>query len=101
MVTPMIDISQLVVSIDTQRNGEAVLIRPQLQSPTPLTLQYRMSVRQSSSNGTSSISQSGDLQSGTSSSVVQISLPSGATCQIHLEVLQDNQLLKQLDRDCE
>lgn len=101
MVTPMIDISQLVVSIDTQRNGEAVLIRPQLQSPTPLTLQYRLSVRQTSSNGTLSSSQSGDLQSGVASSFVQISLPSGATCQIRLEVLQDNQLLKQLDRDCE
>ncbi|MFG0466111.1 curli-like amyloid fiber formation chaperone CsgH [Pseudomonas putida] len=97
----MIDISQLVVSIDTQRNGEAVLIRPQLQSPTPLTLQYRLSVRQTSSNGTLSTSQSGDLQNGVASSFVQISLPSGATCQIRLEVLQDNQLLKQLDRDCE
>ena len=97
----MIDISQMVVSLDTQRHGETVLISPQLQNPTPLTLQYRLSVRQSSSNGTSSINQSGDLQSGSSSSVVQISLPSGATCQIHLEVLQDNQLLKQLDQDCE
>lgn len=97
----MIDISQMVVSIDTQRQGETVLISPQLQNPTPLTLQYRLSVRQSSNNGTSSINQSGDLQSGSSSSVVQISLPSGATCQIHLEVLQDNQLLKHVDQDCE
>lgn len=97
----MIDISQMVVSLDTQRHGETVLISPQLQNPTPLTLQYRLSVRQSSSNGTSSINQSGDLQSGVSSSVVQISLPSGATCQIHLEVLQDNQLLKQLDSACD
>lgn len=101
MVTPMIDISQLVVSIDTQRNAEAVLISPLLQSPAPLTLQYRLSVRQTSINGTSSISQSGDLHSGVASSVVQISLPSGATCQIHLQVLQDNQVLKQLERDCE
>lgn len=96
----MIDVSELVVSIDTQRHGETVLIQPQLESPTPLTLQYRLTIRQSSARGTSSINQSGDLQSGRSSSVVSMSLPSGATCEVHLDVLHDNQVLKQVDSSC-
>ncbi len=97
----MIDISQLSLSIDAQRHGEAVLIRPQLQSPTPLTLQYRMTVRQSSASGTSSINQSGDLQSGAAGSLVTLSMPSGASCQVHLQVFQDDKLLKEADSDCE
>lgn len=96
----MIDAAQLVVSIDTQRHGEAVLIRPQLHSATPLTLQYRMTVRRSSINGTSSINQSGDLQSDTAGSVISLSMPAGSSCQVHLDVYQDDRLIQQIESDC-
>lgn len=96
----MIDVAQLILSIDAQRHGEAVQIRPQLQSPTPLTLQYRMTVRQSSASGTSSINQSGDLQSGGTGSLVTLSLPTGASCQVHLQVFEGDKLLKEADSDC-
>jgi len=96
----MIDISQLSVSIDAQRQGEAVLIRPRLQNPTPLTLQYRMTVSQRSANGTSSVNQSGDLQTGNTGSLISLSMPVDATCQVHLEVFQGDQLVKTADSDC-
>lgn len=96
----MIDISQLSVSIDAQRQGEAVLIRPRLKNPTPLTLQYRMTVSQRSASGTSSINQSGDLQSGNNASLISLSMPADATCQVHLEVFQDERLVKTVDSDC-
>lgn len=97
----MIDVSQVIVSVDAQRQGEAVVIRPQLQSPTPLTLQYRMTVRQSSGNGTSSVDQSGDLQSGAEgASVIRLSMPANASCQVHLEVFQGDMLVKAVDSDC-
>ncbi|MCD5995615.1 hypothetical protein KDX38_18550 [Pseudomonas sp. CDFA 602] len=97
----MIDVSQVVIAVDTQRVGESIIIRPMLQSPSALTLQYRMTVRQSSSNGTSSINQNGELHSGTDASVVQLSMPAGASCQVHLEVFQDDTLLKQVDSACD
>ena len=96
----MIDISQLSVSIDAQRQGEAVLIRPRLQSPTPLTLQYRMTVSQRSASGTSSVNQSGDLQTGNTGSLISLSMPVDAICQVHLEVFQGDQLVKTADSDC-
>ncbi|WNW14397.1 curli-like amyloid fiber formation chaperone CsgH (plasmid) [Pseudomonas sp. DTU_2021_1001937_2_SI_NGA_ILE_001] len=98
----MIDLAQLVVSLDTQRVGDMLQIRPHLESPPALTLQYRLTVRQNGPAGTSSLSQSGELHSGeTSSALVQLSLPPGATCLAHLDLLQDGQLLKQLDGPCE
>lgn len=97
----MIDVSQLAVTIQTQRNGEAVLIRPHLQSPTPLTLQYSMTISQNSHAGTSSISQSGELQSDTPAGLVQLSMPSGARCMVHLEVFQYDRLIKAVDSTCE
>ena len=96
----MIDISQLSVSIDAQRQGEAVLIRPRLQNPTPLTLQYRMTVSQRSASGTSSVNQSGDLQTGNTGSLISLSMPIDAICQVHLEVFQGDQLVKTADSDC-
>ncbi|KFE57035.1 curli-like amyloid fiber formation chaperone CsgH [Pseudomonas syringae] len=96
----MIDLSQLIVSIDAQRQGEVVLIRPQLQNPTPLTLQYRMTVSQRSASGTSSVNQSGDLQSGNNGSLISLSMPADATCQVRLEVFQDDRLVKTADSDC-
>ncbi|SQF99762.1 Uncharacterised protein [Paucimonas lemoignei] len=96
----MIDISQLSVSIDAQRQGEAVLIRPRLQNPTPLTLQYRMTVSQRSASGTSSVNQSGDLQTGNTGSLISLSMPVDAICQVHLEVFQGDQLVKTADSDC-
>lgn len=96
----MIDISQLSVSIDAQRQGEAVLIRPRLQNPTPLTLQYRMTVSQRSASGTSSVNQSGDLQTGSTGSLISLSMPVDAICQVHLEVFQGDQLVKTADSDC-
>lgn len=96
----MIDTSQLVVSIDTQRQGEMMLIRPQLRSSTPMTLQYRMTVRRRSANGTSSIDQSGDLHSDSAGSLISLSMPAGASCQVHLEVFQDDRLIQQVESDC-
>ncbi|WP_296187324.1 curli-like amyloid fiber formation chaperone CsgH [Pseudomonas sp. UBA1879] len=97
----MIDLSQLVVAIDTHREGTAVLIRPHIENPTPLTLRYHMAVNQSSAAGTSSISQQGDLQTGASSSVVRLSIPPEAACTIHLDVFQDGVLVKSLDKSCD
>ncbi|MDB6048708.1 MAG: hypothetical protein JWR17_1454 [Pseudomonas sp.] len=95
------DFSQLAVSIDTQRNGAIVMIRPHMENPTPLTLQYRLTVRQSGAGGNSFINQQGDIQSGAPSSSVRLSLPAGATCQVHLEVLQEKTLIKQVEGSCE
>jgi hypothetical protein len=97
----MMDVSQLAVSIDTQRNGAIMMIRPHIDNPTPLTLQYRLTVRQRSAGGNSSINQQGDIQTGISSASVRLSLPAGATCQIHLEVFQQNALLREVEGSCE
>ncbi|MFJ3486811.1 curli-like amyloid fiber formation chaperone CsgH [Pseudomonas sp. NPDC090202] len=97
----MIDLSQLIVAIDTHREGTAVLIRPHIENPTPLTLRYRMAVRQRSSAGTSSISQQGDVQTGTTPAFVRLSIPPEAECQIHLELFQDGVLIKTLDQNCD
>ena len=96
----MIDVSQLVVSIDAHRQGQAVLIRPMLHNPMPLVLHYRLTVRQSSAAGTSSIDQSGDLQSGTASSVISLSLPAGASCRAYLQVFDNDRLVREVDSDC-
>ena len=97
----MMDFSQLAVSIDTQRNGGVVMIRPHIENPTPLTLQYRMTVSQSSAAGNSTINQQGDIQNGTPSSSVRLSLPAGATCQVRLEIFQNETLVKEVVDACE
>lgn len=97
----MMDFSQLAVSIDTQRNDGIVLIRPRMENPTPLTLQYRMTVTQHSVGGDSTINQKGEIQSGAPSSSVRLSLPAGATCQVHLEVFQQDRLVKAIEGSCE
>lgn len=97
----MIDFSQLAVSIDTHREGAAVLIRPHIENPVPLTLHYRLSVSQRSAAGTSNINQQGDIATGASFSTVRLSLPSGATCVVRLEVLQDDVTVKAVEQRCE
>ncbi|WP_040259302.1 curli-like amyloid fiber formation chaperone CsgH [Pseudomonas massiliensis] len=97
----MIDYSQLAVSIDTQRDGGIVVIRPHLENPTPLTLRYQLKVSQSSSGGTSEIVQGGELQSGSAGSIVHLSLPEGAVCKVHLSVFDQQALVKAVDRQCE
>lgn len=97
----MIDFSQLVVAIDTQRDGAAVMIRPYIENPTPLTLRYRMAVGQASAAGTSSINQEGELQTGAAPSFVRLSLPPGATCLVHLEVFEQGVLVKAVERNCD
>jgi hypothetical protein len=96
----MMDFTQLVVTVDAQRNGSTVVIRPHLENPAPLTLHYRMTVRQTSDQGTSAIDQQGDLQSGVAASSVSLSLPAEATCQAHLEVFDRTTLIKSVDSDC-
>ena len=96
----MMDFSQLTVSIEMQRNAGIVMIRPHIENPTPLSLQYRMTVRQSSSNGSAGIRQQGEVQSGVSSNGVSLSMPEGATCQVHLEIFQNDTLLKEIDSSC-
>jgi hypothetical protein len=97
----MIDYSQLAVSIDTQRDGGIVVIRPHLENPTPLTLRYQMKVSKSSSGGTSEILQGGELQSGIEGSIVRLSLPEGAVCNVRLQVFDHQALVKAVDRQCE
>jgi len=97
----MIDYSQLAVSIDTQRDGGVVEIRPRLENPTPITLRYQMKVSQSSSGGTSEILQGGELRSGAAGSIIRLSLPAGAMCNVHLQVFDQQALLKAVDRQCE
>ncbi|MDB5983442.1 MAG: Uncharacterized protein JWQ69_4457 [Pseudomonas sp.] len=96
----MMDFSQLAVSIDMQRDGGIVMIRPHIENPTPLSLHYRMAVQQSSSSGTSGIHQKGEVQSGVPGNSVSLSMPAGATCQVHLEVFQNDTLLKAIDASC-
>lgn len=96
----MMDFTQLVVTVDAQRSGSAVVIRPHLENPAPLTLQYRMTVRQDSAQGTSAINQQGDLQNGVAANSVSLNLPAEATCQVHLEVFDRTTLIKAVDSDC-
>lgn len=97
----MIDYSQLAVSIDTQRDGGVVVIRPHIENPAPLTLRYQMKVSQSSTAGTSEIFQGGELQSGVEGSVIRLSLPEGAVCRVQLSVFDQQALVKAVDRPCE
>lgn len=94
------DFSQLTVSIDAQRNGAMVIIRPRIENPAPLTLQYHMTVRQSSANGTSSINQQGDVQTGVAANSVSLSIPTDGTCRVHLQVFEQARLLKEIDSAC-
>jgi hypothetical protein len=96
----MMDVSQLAVSIDMQRTGAIVMIRPHIENPTPVSLQYRMVVQQSSASGNSGIHQEGEVHSGVLGNSVSLSMPSGATCQVHLEVFQNDTLLKAIDGSC-
>lgn len=96
----MIDISHLVVSIDTQRDGAAVIIRPHVESPMPLSLRYQLTVRQQGAAGTSSVSQQGEVQSGQATALVRLSLPPGTACLAHLEVFQEGLLIKEVEKDC-
>ena len=96
----MMDFSQLAVTIDAQRHGAVVVIRPHIENPVPLTLQYRMTVQQSSANGTSSINQQGDVQSGVPANTVTLNMPADATCNVHLQVYRDNYLIKEVDSAC-
>lgn len=98
----MMDFSHLAVTIDTHRNGEMVLIRPHIDNPQPLTLQYRLQVRQSGANGESTISQRGEVQSGVASGTsISMTVPAGADCVVHLEVFQDDTLVKAVQRTCD
>ncbi|MFF7709953.1 curli-like amyloid fiber formation chaperone CsgH [Pseudomonas sp. NPDC007930] len=97
----MIDYSHLAVFIDSQRDGAAVIIRPRLANPQPLALRYRMTVTQQSSAGTSNIAQGGELRSDASAGSVRLSVPAGATCQVHLEVFDEDRLIKALEAPCE
>lgn len=96
----MMDFTQLVVTVDAQRSGSTMVIRPHLENPAPLTLQYRMTVRQISAQGTSAIDQQGELQNGVAANSVSLTLPDEATCQVHLEVFDRATLIKAVDTDC-
>jgi hypothetical protein len=96
----MMDFSQLAVSIDLQRDHGTVMIRPHIENPVPLSLQYRMAVQQVSASGTSGIHQQGDVQSGVPANSVRLTMPAGATCLVHLEVFQNDTLLKAVDASC-
>ncbi|MCF7535316.1 curli-like amyloid fiber formation chaperone CsgH [Pseudomonas petrae] len=91
---------KLVVTVDAQRSGSTAVIRPHLENPAPLTLQYRMTVRQISAQGTSTINQQGDLQNGVPANSVSLNLRAEATCQVHLDVFDQSTLIKALDSDC-
>lgn len=96
----MMDFSQMAVSIDMQRQGASVMIRPHIENPTPVSLQYRMLVKQISVNGNSEINQAGDVQSGVAGNTVSLNIPEGADCRVHLEIYQHDTLIKAVDRSC-
>ena len=96
----MMDFTQLVVTVNAQRTGSTVVIRPHLENPAPLTLYYRMTVRQISAQGTSAINQQGDLQNGIAANSVSLNLPAEATCQVHLEIFDRTTLIRGVDSDC-
>lgn len=96
----MMDFSQLAVTIDTWHTAGTVVIRPHIENPFPLTLQYRMTVMQSSAQGTSSINQQGDVQTGVLANTVTLSLAADASCQVRLQVLEGDVLLKQVEAPC-
>lgn len=97
----MIDFSQLALAIDAERVGSAVLIRPRIDNPTPLTLDYRLTVTQVSNGYNSRINQGGEITTGSVPSTVRITLQAGGSCQAHLEVFQAQTLIKSLDRNCD
>lgn len=96
----MVDYSQLAVAIDTEYQDTAVLIRPRIDNPVPLTLRYRLTISQTQNGNTSNIKQQGDLQTGVASSSVQLGLPGNGTCLVHLEVFDADTPIKSVDRDC-
>ncbi len=96
----MMDVSQLAVSIDIQRTDGIVMIRPHIENPTPVSLHYRMAVQQNSASGNAGIHQQGEVHSGVLGNSVSLSMPSGATCQVHLEVFENDTLLKAIDGSC-
>ncbi|WP_219859003.1 curli-like amyloid fiber formation chaperone CsgH [Pseudomonas entomophila] len=96
----IMDYSHLTVSIDTERSDNAVLIRPRIDNPVPLTLGYRMTIRQDRGGNTSSIDQQGQLQTGQASSSVRLGWVDGGSCSVHLEVFADQTLITAIDRDC-
>nr|WP_224789748.1 hypothetical protein [Pseudomonas fluorescens] len=94
------DYSQLAVAIDTEYRDTAVLIRPRIDNPVPLTLGYRLTISQTMGGNTSRINQQGELHTGEASSSVRLSLPGGGTCLVHLEVFEQDTLIKTVERDC-
>ncbi|GEM_PF-955599 len=96
----IMDYSQLAVAIEAEHTDTAVLIRPRIDNPVPLTLRYRLTVSQVSGGNTSSINQQGQLRSGEVSSTVQLSLPEHGHCLARLEVFDEQALIKTVDRDC-
>lgn len=96
----MVDYSQLAVAIDTEYRNTAVLIRPRIDNPVPLTLGYRLTISQTRDGNTSNIKQQGELQTGVASSSVQLGLPGNGTCLVHLEVFDTQTLVKSVDRAC-
>ncbi|HKS12103.1 MAG TPA: curli-like amyloid fiber formation chaperone CsgH [Pseudomonas sp.] len=94
------DYSQLAVAIDTEYRDTAVLIRPRIDNPVPVTLGYRLSIRQTMGGNTSQINQQGELHTGEASSSVRLSLPENGTCRVHLEVFEEDTLITSVERDC-
>ena len=96
----MIDLSQLAVSIDMQRHGGVVIIRPHIENPTPLSLHYRMAVQQNSASGRAGISQEGEVRSGVPANSISLNMPQGASCLVHLEVFQNGTLIEAVNGAC-
>jgi hypothetical protein len=96
----MIDVSQLVVSIDMQRQDGIVIIRPHIENPTPLSLHYRIAVQQNSASGSAGINQEGEVRSGAPANSVSLNMPHGASCLVHLEVFQNGTLVQAVDGTC-
>lgn len=97
----MIDLSHMIVSIDTQREGGMVMIRPHIENPTPLTLEYRMAISQHGNGGTSNISQQGEVRTGEVPWVVRLSVPDGGRCTVHLEVFQQGVAVGRAQSACD
>ena len=100
-VMPMMDFSQLAVSIDLQRDHGTVMIRPHIENPCPTVtsvLEWPCS-RSAPVASRASISKV-TFKSGVPANSVRLTMPAGATCLVHLEVFQNDTMLKAVDASC-
>lgn len=97
----MIDFSQLVASIELQRQGNIVIIRPHIENPVPITFQYRLEITQHGPGGASNIHQQGNIRPDSTPASVRLVVSPEASCYSHLQVLYQDEIVKDISQLCE